>query len=113
VSAPAWALTADWSRCNTCLADLCNVDRKTVTRWRKELRAQPAPRPTSRPCRPGCARVLGESRRLTEDGLGMMVTIYPRPDQIEQLRALHRVTKLPIAEFVRQGIDLVLAENDA
>lgn len=35
-------------------------------------------------------------------------TIYITPEQNELLKALNQKTKVPVAEFIRQGIDLVL-----
>ena len=35
-------------------------------------------------------------------------TIYITPEQNEQLKLLHAKTKVPVAEYIRQGIDLVL-----
>ncbi len=35
-------------------------------------------------------------------------TVYITPEQSEQLRQLNRKTKVPIAEYIREGIDLVL-----
>jgi len=35
-------------------------------------------------------------------------TIYITPEQSEQLKLLHDKTKVPVAEYIRQGIDLVL-----
>ena len=35
-------------------------------------------------------------------------TIYITPEQDEQLKALNSKTKVPVAEYIRQGIDLVL-----
>jgi hypothetical protein len=35
-------------------------------------------------------------------------TIYITPEQSEQLKVLHSKTKVPVAEYIRQGIDLVL-----
>ena len=40
-------------------------------------------------------------------------TIYITPEQNEQLKALHDRTKVPIAEFIRQGIDMILEKNQA
>ncbi len=40
-------------------------------------------------------------------------TVYITPEQNEQLKALHDRTKVPIAEFIRQGIDLILKRNHA
>ena len=38
-------------------------------------------------------------------------TIYITPEQSEKLKLLHGRTKVPIAEYIRQGIDLVLERN--
>ena len=35
-------------------------------------------------------------------------TIYITPEQNEQLKVLNDRTKVPVAEYIRQGIDLVL-----
>ena len=35
-------------------------------------------------------------------------TVYITPEQDSQLKALHQRTKVPVAEYIRQGIDLVL-----
>lgn len=35
-------------------------------------------------------------------------TIYITPEQADQLKVLHERTKVPIAVFIREGIDLVL-----
>ena len=35
-------------------------------------------------------------------------TIYITPDQDERLKTLNERTKVPVAEYIRQGIDLVL-----
>ena len=35
-------------------------------------------------------------------------TIYVTPEQSEQLRLLHERTKVPVAVYIREGIDLVL-----
>lgn len=38
-------------------------------------------------------------------------TIYITPEQNEKLKLLHDKTKVPVAEYIRQGIDLVLERN--
>lgn len=38
-------------------------------------------------------------------------TIYITPEQNEKLRVLNERTRVPIAEYIRQGIDLVLNKN--
>jgi predicted DNA-binding protein len=35
-------------------------------------------------------------------------TIYITPEQNERLKLLHERTKVPVAEYIRQGIDMVL-----
>jgi hypothetical protein len=35
-------------------------------------------------------------------------TVYITPEQNEQLKLLHEKTKVPVAEYIRQGIDLIL-----
>ncbi|MBI5488731.1 MAG: ribbon-helix-helix domain-containing protein [Deltaproteobacteria bacterium] len=38
-------------------------------------------------------------------------TVYLTPEQAEALRVLHDRTKVPVAEYVREGIDLVLERH--
>lgn len=40
-------------------------------------------------------------------------TIYITEDQNEKLKALHQKTKVPVAEYIRQGIDLILDKHNA
>jgi len=35
-------------------------------------------------------------------------TVYITEEQYQKLKALHEVTKVPVAEYIRQGIDLIL-----
>ena len=37
-------------------------------------------------------------------------TIYVTPEQSERLRLLHERTKVPVAVYIREGIDLVLRQ---
>ncbi len=39
-------------------------------------------------------------------------TIYITEDQSEKLKALHQKTKVPVAEYIRQGIDLILEKHN-
>ena len=39
-------------------------------------------------------------------------TVYITPEQDERLKKLHERTKVPVAEFIRQGIDLILEKYD-
>jgi len=38
----------------------------------------------------------------------LAITVYITPDQDRRLRRLHERTHVPIAVYVRQGIDLIL-----
>jgi len=40
-------------------------------------------------------------------------TIYITTEQNQKLKALHERTKVPIAEYIRQGIDLILKKHQA
>ena len=40
-------------------------------------------------------------------------TVYITPEQDQQLKLLHQKTKVPVAEYIRQGIDLVLEKYKA
>jgi predicted DNA-binding protein len=40
-------------------------------------------------------------------------TVYITPEQNERLKALHDRTKVPVAEYIRQGIDLILAKHES
>lgn len=49
------------------------------------------------------AKAVGEKKVST--------TVYITQRQSEQLKELHARTKVPIAEYIRQGIDLILEQN--
>jgi len=38
----------------------------------------------------------------------LSTTVYITPEQDARLKELHARTKVPVAEYIRQGIDLVL-----
>jgi len=38
-------------------------------------------------------------------------TVYITADQLEKLKLLNDKTKVPVAEYIRQGIDLILEKN--
>lgn len=38
-------------------------------------------------------------------------TIYITPEQNDRLKLLHERTKVPIAVYIREGIDMVLAQH--
>ena len=39
-------------------------------------------------------------------------TVYVTPEQNEALHLLHNRTKVPVAVYIREGIDLVLAKHE-
>jgi predicted DNA-binding protein len=43
----------------------------------------------------------------------LSTTIYITPEQNAQLKLLNQKTKVPVAEYIRQGIDLVLEKYRA
>ena len=43
----------------------------------------------------------------------LSTTIYITPEQNAQLKRLNEKTKVPVAEYIRQGIDLVLEKYRA
>ena len=38
-------------------------------------------------------------------------TVYITPEQERELKALHGRTKVPVAEYIREGINLVLSRH--
>ncbi|RME25385.1 MAG: ribbon-helix-helix domain-containing protein [Deltaproteobacteria bacterium] len=38
-------------------------------------------------------------------------TVYITQEQSEKLKLLHKKTKVPIAEYIREGIDMVLEKH--
>ena len=40
-------------------------------------------------------------------------TVYITPEQNEKLKLLHERTKVPVAVYIREGIDLVLERHEA
>ena len=42
----------------------------------------------------------------------LSTTIYITPEQSERLKVLHDRTKVPVAVFIREGIDLVLKQYE-
>ena len=38
-------------------------------------------------------------------------TVYITQEQSEKLKLLHKKTKVPVAEYIREGIDLVLEKH--
>jgi len=40
-------------------------------------------------------------------------TVYITPEQNDRLKLLHERTKVPVAVYIREGIDLVLERHEA
>jgi hypothetical protein len=49
---------------------------------------------------------------LAENDKKVSTTVYITRSQAEKLKLLHERTKVPVAEYIRQGIDLVLKANE-
>ena len=43
----------------------------------------------------------------------LSTTVYITPEQNARLKELHERTKVPVAEYIRQGIDMVLEKYAA
>ena len=56
-------------------------------------------------CAALAARVLSHTFMARKK---ISTTIYITPEQNELLKVLNQKTKVPVAEYIRQGIDLVL-----
>lgn len=41
----------------------------------------------------------------------LSTTVYLDADQVDKLKQLHLLTKVPVAEYIRQGVDLILAQH--
>jgi predicted DNA-binding protein len=44
----------------------------------------------------------------TKRGRKVMIPVYVEPEQKEALKQLNEATRVPVAEYVREGIDMVL-----
>ena len=42
----------------------------------------------------------------------LSTTIYITPEQADRLKLLHERTKVPVAVYIREGIDMVLEKYD-
>ena len=52
--------------------------------------------------------LLSEARMARKN---ITTTLYKTHEQIEKLKLLNRKTKVPVAEYIREGIDLVLQKH--
>jgi predicted DNA-binding protein len=62
------------------------------------------------PTRAGTTKASFEARRIMARKK-ISTTIYITPEQNERLKLLHDRTKVPIAVYIREGIDLVLERH--
>lgn len=51
-----------------------------------------------------------ETRPRTMARKKVSTTVYIEPEQADQLKVLHERTKVPVAVYIREGIELVLAK---
>ena len=58
---------------------------------------------------PRCERLCDQESILAEKKVS--TTVYITKEQAEKLKLLHARTKVPIAEYIRQGIDMVLKQH--
>jgi hypothetical protein len=63
------------------------------------------------PATPEC-EVQGRPRRREMSRKKVSTTIYITPEQADRLKLLHERTKVPIAVYIREGIDMVLKHYD-
>jgi hypothetical protein len=63
------------------------------------------PGPASLRSSPRCGGHIAMARKK------ISTTIYITPDQAERLKLLHERTKVPVAVYIREGIDLVLEKH--
>ncbi len=49
---------------------------------------------------------------MAENDKKISTTVYITKSQAEKLKLLHERTKVPVAEYIRQGIDLVLKAHE-
>ena len=80
----------------------------TVCMWARsftEGRGREGPRRHSKsPAAPGAGPGSMARKKI-------YTTIYITPEQNEQLKVLHERTKVPVAVYIREGIDLVLNQH--
>lgn len=54
----------------------------------------------------------GEGIEVAVSRKKMSTTVYITPEQNDRLKLLNEKTKVPVAEYIRQGIELVLAKYE-
>ena len=59
----------------------------------------------------GTLTPASETRPTTMTRKKVSTTVYIEPEQAERLKMLHDRTKVPVAVYIREGIELVLAHH--
>jgi hypothetical protein len=89
------------------------VDEKlgavTVASSEQPREDEPTPRPVERMVAPA---IEWETGRRAMARKKVSTTVYIEPEQAERLKLLHERTKVPVAVYIREGIELVLAKYD-
>ena len=67
------------------------------------------PRPVERVVAPSIGWETGRKSMARKK---VSTTVYIEPEQAERLKLLHERTKVPVAVYIREGIELVLAKYD-
>jgi hypothetical protein len=70
------------------------------------LREAPGPPVAAAPAGPIATPLRGGRNPVARKKIS--TTVYITPEQDARLKLLHDRTKVPVAEYVRQGIDLIL-----
>ncbi len=83
-------------------ADPGRHDTVSLAPSREPIAAPPSPTPT----------VLSEVPRRPMARKKVSTTVYIEPEQAEKLRLLHERTKVPVAVYIREGIELALAKYE-
>jgi len=83
-----------------------NVDEK-VRHAAVVLKDDPLPAQFHRAAAPAAP----QPGRRTMPRKKVSTTIYIEPEQLELLKTLNERTKVPMAEYIREGIDLVLQKH--
>ena len=83
--------------------DKTSPSTTTIAEQPPELEAAPAVRSTT---------VTGgwEARHRSMARKKVSTTVYIEPEQAELLKLLHERTKVPVAVYIREGIELALAK---
>ena len=82
----------------------------TVTDSERHVTEERTPQTVERMIAP--ASQLREPARRSMARKKVSTTVYIEPEQAERLKLLHERTKVPVAVYIREGIELVLAKYE-